>query len=328
MDPHRQKVREGFTLVELLVVIAIIAVLIGLLLPAVQKVREAAARTQCSNNLKQLGLACHNFEYTYSRLPPLLGGPGYSKDFPTVLGTPLVFLMRFMEQDNLFKTMITPGSGVAYAYWIGTEYNNPGNQPIKSYVCPSDPTASDGRHPTNGRGLGCYAANGQLFAATDSSTGAFVGWDSRAKIQTILDGSSNTLLFAEKYGACGSAGSLWGAYSPPWFPVFMSDRTGGGINYIGPKATALFQVQPNPWDSACDPYRASTPHFGGILVGLADGSVRTCYSTMSSTTWWLASNPSDGQPMPSDWCAPPGEPTGVRPRVTDGTRGRTPVGSP
>src|SRR5256714_15558388 len=93
--------RKGFTLIELLVVIAIIAVLIGLLLPAVQQVREAAARVQCQNNLKQVGLAMHNFQYSHSRLPPQNGWiPAMNSG---TFGTPFYHLLPYVEQDAIYK---------------------------------------------------------------------------------------------------------------------------------------------------------------------------------------------------------------------------------
>src|SRR5476649_2591575 len=102
--------RRGFTLIELLVVIAIIAILIALLVPAVQKVREAAARTQCISNIKQIGMGCHNFESTFKRLPPLYGGTkdprvANSQKFPNHWGSTHVFILPFLEQDNLYKSM-------------------------------------------------------------------------------------------------------------------------------------------------------------------------------------------------------------------------------
>ena len=122
MPGHHFKRRHGFTLIELLVVIAIIAILIALLVPAVQKVREAAARTQCTNNLKQIGLGLHNFEGTFKRLPPLYGGAvapgtavGNSMKFANIWGSTTVFILPYIEQDNLYKAMATGGTPPTYS---------------------------------------------------------------------------------------------------------------------------------------------------------------------------------------------------------------------
>src|SRR5687767_3392504 len=186
--------RSAFTLIELLVVIAIIAILIALLVPAVQKVREAAARTQCTNNLKQIGLGLHNFEATFKRLPPLYGGSTNpanptaagastaSTRFPSVYGATHVFLLSYIEQDNMYKLMKVTGSPEKY---VPKSTNggapNAEDRPIPTYVCPADPGNRDGIQDGSTKGATSYAANAQLFGTCLSSGQqqplASGGWD-------------------------------------------------------------------------------------------------------------------------------------------------------
>jgi prepilin-type N-terminal cleavage/methylation domain-containing protein len=300
---------RAFTLVELLVVIALIAVLIGLLLPAFQMVREAASLISCRNRLKQIVLAAHNFESAHNRLPPLVGGPGFSPTFATVDGPTPIFLLPYLEQESLYRSMYNPRNGRIYAGWEGNPGGaNPYTAIIPMFLCPSDPSTNGGRSLfVQDWAIASYAANGQVFADTDAR-GYQLYWDARRQTSAIQDGSSNTILFAEKYANCANdqirGSNLWGSRLPPFTPLFMSDATtvvGHGDAYVGEQATARFQVQPKPYESACDPYRAATPHRAGIVVGLADGSVRVLTAGLSTRTWWLACYPNDGQSMPSDW---------------------------
>jgi hypothetical protein len=135
---------------------------------------------------------------------------------------------------------------------------------------------------------GNYAANYQVFSiyATD-------GWQGAAVLpKSIRDGLSNTILFTERYTGCGSGGSLWamGRYNFPFMAMFAYSATGPG---------SLFQVTPE--ETACDPTLAQTPHAGGILVALADASVRSLPAGLSGATWWAACTPSGGEVLGADW---------------------------
>ena len=148
--------KDGFTLIELLVVIAIIAILIGLLLPAVQKVREAADRTRSSNNLKQIALASHVFHDAHGELPPMLG------DYPTVgpaggNGTVFFHLLPFIEQNNLYRRSFNPATGIYEACFAGVNAT-----PVKTYQNPADPSAN-GQQTVNGLAFSGYAANFLVF---------------------------------------------------------------------------------------------------------------------------------------------------------------------
>jgi len=303
--------RWGFTLIELLVVIAIIAILIALLVPAVQKVREAAARAQCTNNLKQITLASHGYHDTNKRLPPGSIGAATGAPQGTSLGT-IPFLLPYIEQPGIASQLTQAGAvlqaGTPSAWGTGVWWNQAAvvlvaNAQIPILLCPSDNAnnrtwefvglftysytlygyLNNNTSTTMGKSNYCSNAGslGNVSAAGEGGDRFYGQWvgpfyiDSKTTMTSITDGTSNTIFFGEWLGD-----NYYGSNN--WVGSWM-----GAMNMV----TAWDLLQPGtPQNAGMQWYTYGGKHTGVCMFGFGDGSVRGLkYFDGLSTSWF--SNP-------------------------------------
>jgi len=298
---HARRDRRGFTLIELLVVIAIIAILIGLLLPAVQKVRSAAARSSCQNNLHQISIAAHNYDSANGNLPPGFNNVSY-------VGT-LAYLLPYVEQTNIYNQIPavyfnigTANGSFGASYWWGNgTVQAAAAGRVKMYVCPADGT--DDVVSTTGTWAYIYTSQFTMYGgyfgpstpfahSTYASNAGYIGdgyqiWcgpyfdDSKTKMTSIVDGTANTIAFGEYLG--GSApgprdfvGTWIGVGSVPTAWGLGPTTSSNGINQTG-------------W------YQFAGKHDGGVQFSMCDGSVRMISRSVNTQQFIYASGMNDGQ---------------------------------
>jgi len=323
---------RGFTLIELLVVIAIVAILIGLLLPAVQKVREASWRATCHNNLKQLALATHNFHDVNKSMPVYFGVmaeryvyPGYPAENRTKMyGGWFAHLMPYVEQNNVYDFVMRE---IGSSGWNEPTWSSPPSGGSGGGIRCDQYNGHVWCYQTGGGGGSGYTPHGiwidgaheQVFKVLHCPADP-----TREKHGLVYShwGATN---YMANYNAW-SQGPQYGLWTPPvGFHQFtdgmsntilfgegysLCDRIGKialyswfysafGIDWYQQSNTLMFQINPEVRD--CDNWRSQSRHPGGVNVALADGSVRFVGGSVTQRTWDLAMLPRDEQPLGNDW---------------------------
>jgi len=310
----------AFTLIELLVVIAIIAVLIGLLLPAIQKARAAAARTQCQSQLRQLGIALFTAQDAYGNMPPYavttnniypinVQGQGVNLQSWNAPASTYFLLLPFLDQGTLCQLFTSGAPGFTAQDTAGLELNNltspVSGKPVatpKVFLCPSDPSM------TNSIGLGSVSYLGGNPWITNYCVNYWVfnqgqaGGAAPRVPSSFPDGAATTVLMYERYGTCNGPSQIDNTQSPN-APTIWSTQAALGTAYepspaSGKTWTLSTQTtvgnipvfQSLPTIQVCDPTQSQGMHYGENLL-LGDGSVRLIAPTVSTTSWNAAVTP-------------------------------------
>ena len=313
--------RHGFTLVELLVVIAIVAILLAILIPAVQMVRASAARTQCANQMKQLGLGCHAVHDRFRLLPPAFGFfPKRELTGRNGLGTVFFHLLPYLEQNTAYEQSLYQKSGrPAWELYL-YQHNNVYATRIELYACPGDPTLQSPPASSSARGYGpsSYSANYLVFGRVSPDYANRTTEGMPTMPGSFPDGMSNTVLFAEKYasawlqsGVGGQRSGVRGREGGCYWAYLASDCNNPLLAYYDPKNPGTrtdpaavgpgggFQVQPRA-QGGCNPCLPATGHTA-MNVCLADGSVRPVSASLSPATWWALVTPAGKEAVGREW---------------------------
>ena len=263
--------RRGFTLVELLVVIAIIGILIAMLLPAVQAAREAARRSQCANNFKQVGVAMHNYHATHSCFPPGMYAIADPSHFYFSWGA---YLLPYMEQHALYDNI---DFAIPWSYYAYGKNRETSNTKVEGFLCPSDPQGGEGIwvSPAQSPTPTSQCAMTNMCAVSDSTDWAdptgnpktfpandgIMGANANCSIRSISDGTSKTLMIGEVTG--GTPGSFRGEFWAAWNLNDTSEGVNGPYTIPGGFTGTLESTS-----------GFSSFHPGGCHFTMADGSVQ------------------------------------------------------
>jgi len=284
--------RGGFTLIELLVVIAIIAILIGLLVPAVQKVRESATRTQCNNNLHQIGVGLHNYHSVYKKFPPGVVSSG-DRWYP--YWSWMALMLPYFEQDSLWKQAdnwahdTTSNGGWNYWPWgnFWSSPQTPGNpamaQTVPMLFCPGDVRSETtitgtqaGMYPTSNVAFCGYMGVAGSGDGTETPSNGMLAYNYKVRLSEVTDGTSNTLFVGERPPSSDLYYGWWFAgagYNMGVGDVVMGARATGYAASLGCPSTSV-GFQPGSPSTFCDQSHFWSFHPGGGNWLVADGSVR------------------------------------------------------